>query len=412
MKVLVIGSGGREHAIIDKLSESSLVTKIYAAPGNDGFDNCELVNIKVDDIDSLLKFALDKKIDLTVVGPEASLAAGVVDLFLKNNLKIFGPTKAASQIECSKDFAKNLMKKYNIPTASFATFTSFELAKEYLDKHGVPIVVKYDGLAQGKGVVVAKTYAEAIDALKDMLIDDKFGQAKVVLEDYLEGPEFSFMCFVDGDNVYPLELAQDHKRSFDFDKGLNTGGMGAYSPLKFITKDDIDYSLNKIMKPVAKALVEENRSFTGVLYGGLMKTVEGIKVIEFNARFGDPETEVVLPRLTSDLCQNFLDVIDHKNVNLKWSDEVCIGIVMASKGYPQAYIKGAHIGNLDKVSGKVYYMGVCKKDNQIYTNGGRVLIVVEKGSDLLSARNKALEDCKKIECSNLFYRTDIGHWSI
>jgi phosphoribosylamine--glycine ligase len=304
------------------------------------------------------------------------------------------------------------MKKYNIPTASFATFTSFELAKEYLDKHGVPIVVKYDGLAQGKGVVVAKTYVEAIDALKDMLIDDKFGQAKVVLEDYLEGPEFSFMCFVDGVNVYPLELAQDHKRSFDFDKGLNTGGMGAYSPLKFITKDDIDYSLNKIMKPVAKALVEENRSFTGVLYGGLMKTVEGIKVIEFNARFGDPETEVVLPRLTSDLCQNFLDVIDHKNVNLKWSDEVCIGIVMASKGYPQAYIKGAHIGNLDKVSGKVYYMGVCKKDNQIYTNGGRVLIVVEKGSDLLSARNKALEDCKKIECSNLFYRTDIGHWSI
>ena len=196
MKVLVIGSGGREHAIIDKLSESSLVTKIYAAPGNDGFDNCELVNIKVDDIDSLLKFALDKKIDLTVVGPEASLAAGVVDLFLKNNLKIFGPTKAASQIECSKDFAKNLMKKYNIPTASFATFTSFELAKEYLDKHGVPIVVKYDGLAQGKGVVVAKTYVEAIDALKDMLIDDKFGQAKVVLEDYLEGPEFSFMCFL------------------------------------------------------------------------------------------------------------------------------------------------------------------------------------------------------------------------
>lgn len=412
MKVLVIGGGGREHAIIDKLSESKLVTKIYAAPGNKLIKECESLNISATDIDSLLHFAKENKIDLTVVGPEAALEKGIVDVFKENNLLIFGPTKAAARIETSKEFAKNLMVKYNIPTAKFASFSDFDLAKRYLDIHKAPIVVKYDGLAQGKGVVVAKTYEEALDAITMMLKDSKFGHDKVILEDYLEGPEFSFMCFVDGANVYPLELSQDHKRAFDNDEGLNTGGMGAYSPLPIISEEDKEYALNNIMIPCAKALVSENSSFTGVLYGGLMKTKDGIKVIEFNARFGDPETEVVLPRLESDLCQAFMDVINHKKPILTWSNKFTLGVVMASVGYPESYIAGYPILDLDKVNQKVYYMGVSKNGCEVVTHGGRVLIVVANGDTLIEARDKALANCKKIKCQNLFYRTDIGHWSM
>jgi phosphoribosylamine--glycine ligase len=304
------------------------------------------------------------------------------------------------------------MFKYNIPTAKFASFSDFDSAKRYLDIHKTPIVVKYDGLAQGKGVVVAKTYEEALYAITMMLKDSKFGHDKVILEDYLEGPEFSFMCFVDGANVYPLELSQDHKRAFDNDEGLNTGGMGAYSPLPIISEEDKEYALNNIMIPCAKALVSENSSFTGVLYGGLMKTKDGIKVIEFNARFGDPETEVVLPRLESDLCQAFMDVINHKKPILTWSNKFTLGVVMASVGYPQSYVSGYPILDLDKVNQKVYYMGVSKNGCEVVTHGGRVLIVVANGDTLIEARDKALADCKKIKCQNLFYRTDIGHWSM
>ena len=412
MKVLVIGSGGREHAIIDKLNESKHVTEIFAAPGNPGMKEASLVNIKVTDKEALLKFAKENKIDLTVVGPEASLATGIVDLFRENNLNIFGPTLNAARLETSKEFAKEIMAKYNIPTASYASFTNYEEAKKYLISKGAPIVIKYDGLAAGKGVVVAKTLEEADNALKDMLIDDKFGSDKVVIEEYLEGPEFSFMCFVDGNNVYPMDLSQDHKRAYDNDLGPNTGGMGAYSPVPIITQSDKEYAYNNILKKVANGMVNEGIPFTGVLYGGLMKTKDGIKVIEFNARFGDPETEVVLPRLESDLYEVFMNLINHKEISLKWSDLYCLGIVMASKGYPDKYEKMHKITGLDKVCGKVYYMGVDVKDNTYYTNGGRVLFVVEKAKTLLEARNKALEDIKKIECDNLFYRTDIAHWSI
>ena len=412
MKVLVIGSGGREHAIIDKLSESTKVTEIFAAPGNPGMRNATLVNIKADNKEELLAFAKENNIDLTVVGPEVSLATGIVDLFKENNLKIFGPSKLATRIETSKEFAKELMAKYNIPTAKYKSFTSYEEAIEYVNLEGCPIVIKYDGLAQGKGVVVADSKQEAYDALKDMLLDDKFGSGKVVIEECLYGPEFSFMCLVDGKNVYPLELSQDHKRAFDNDLGPNTGGMGAYSPLPIISDSDKEYALEHIMKPVALALVNEGCPFTGILYGGLMKTNDGIKVIEFNARFGDPETEVVLPRLESDLYDVFMNVIDHKEVELKWKNNYCIGIVMASKGYPGNYSKMSEIRGLDKVSGKVYYMGVDVKDNTYYTNGGRVLIVVEEDTTLLKAREKALEDINKIKCDNLFYRKDIAHWSI
>ena len=412
MRVLVIGSGGREHAIIDKLSESSLVDKIYAAPGNDGMKNiCELVNIKETDKESLLKFAKDNNIELTVVGPEASLATGIVDLFEENGLKIFGPTKEAAKIESSKEFAKDLMKKYNIPTASYETFTNYDKALEYINTHKIPTVIKYDGLAAGKGVVVAKTYEEANKALLDMLVDDKFGEGKVVIEEYLEGVEFSFMCFVDGTNVYPLDISQDHKRAYDNDLGPNTGGMGAYSPVPIISENDVKYALENIMKPVSSALVKEGVSFKGLLYGGLMKTSDGIKVIEFNSRFGDPETEVVLPRLKSDLCKAMLDILDHKKPLLEWQEAYTLGIVMASKGYPMDYKKGFVIKNLDKVSSKVYYMGVKQENDNLLTNGGRVLIVVANGTSVIDAKEKALKDVEKIECDNLFYRTDIGHLS-
>jgi phosphoribosylamine--glycine ligase len=413
MKVLVIGSGGREHAIIDKLSESSLVDKIYAAPGNDGMaKQAELVAISDTDVEALVKFALEKNIDLTVVGPEVSLAAGVVDAFKAKGLKIFGPDKKAARIESSKEYAKELMKKYHIPTADFQSFSSYEEAWNYVQEKGAPIVIKYDGLAAGKGVVVAMSLKEAQKALKDMLVDDKYGKDKVVIEEYLEGPEFSFLCFVDGKNVYPLELSQDHKRAFDDDEGPNTGGMGAYSPLPFITKEDREEALEKIMKPTAAALVDDDSSFTGVLYGGLMKTKDGIKVIEFNCRFGDPETEVVLPRLESDLFVAFNKVIDHEDPELVWDNQVCLGVVLASEGYPGSYEKMHAINGLEKVTGKVYAMGVKIVDGQTYNNGGRVLIIVEKADTVAKAREKALDDIKKIESDNLFYRSDIGHWAL
>lgn len=416
MKVLVIGSGGREHAIVDALSRSPLAEKIYCAPGNAGIARqAECVAIKDTDVESLLKFAVDNSIDLTVVGPEASLAAGVVDSFKEAGLSIFGPTKAATQIESSKEFAKNLMAKYDIPTAAFRSFTEYSEALEYVKSRPMPAVLKYDGLAAGKGVVIAETLQEADAALKDMLLDDKFGKGKVVVEDFLTGPEFSFLCFVEGERVYPMVLSQDHKRAFDGDKGPNTGGMGAYSPLPFISTQERDWALEHIMKPTAKAMVEEGCSFTGVLYGGLMKTPQGIKVIEFNARFGDPETEVVLPRLESDIVDIFKSLADGKTPqcgeNLKWSDDATLGIVLASKGYPEGYAKGVEIRGMEGMEG-VYHMGTALKDGKLVTNGGRVLFVVGRGATISQARSAALEKVAKIECDNLFHRTDIGHWAL
>ena len=407
-KVLVVGGGGREHAIVHALSKSNKVEKIFAAPGNAGIANlAECLNIKDVEVEKIVAFAKDNEIDLVVVGPEASLALGIIDALRNAGIKAFGPSKAAAQIEASKNFAKDLMSKYNIPTARYEVFTDYKEAIEYVKISPIPTVIKYDGLAAGKGVVVAMSLEEADNALKDMLLDDKFGHGKVVIEEYLEGPEFSFMCFVNGENVYPLEMAQDHKRAYDNDLGPNTGGMGAYSPLPFITKEDYEYALNEIMIPTAKAMVMDGCPFTGVLYGGLMKTKRGIKVIEFNARFGDPETEVVLPRLTSDIYDAFVAICDGKEPKLTWDNKYTIGIVLASKGYPGDYKKGYVIEGADKEN--IYHMGTKRNENgELVTNGGRVLFAVASGDTLEDANKKANELVETIKCENLFHRTDIG----
>ena len=410
-KVLVVGSGGREHAIVDALSRSAQVDKIYCAPGNAGIAaQAECVAIKDTDVEGLKAFALENGIDLTVVGPEAALAVGVVDAFRAAGLKIFGHTKSATRIESSKEFAKQLMVKYDIPTAAYEAFDNYEQAKAYVDRAGVPTVLKYDGLAAGKGVVVAMTEQEADEALRDMLLDESFGKGRVVIEEYLEGPEFSLMCFVCGDKLYPMPVAQDHKRAYDGDKGPNTGGMGAYTHLPFITDEDMEYAMERVMRPTAAAMVAEGCPLTGVLYGGLMKTPNGIKVIEFNARFGDPETEVVLPLISSDICDIFEAVATGAEaVEPTWESLATLGIVLASKGYPGSYEKGYAITGLENVDGMIYHMGTAAKDGQIVTAGGRVMIVVCKAETLAAAHAKANAEVAKITCDNLFYRTDIGH---
>ena len=413
MNVLVIGSGGREHAIVDALARSPQVEKIICAPGNAGIARqAECVPIRETEVERLRDLARERGVALTVVGPEAALAAGIVDCFKAAGLRIFGPTKAAARIESSKEFAKNLMARYGIPTAAYRSFTDYEAARDYVAARPFPAVLKYDGLAAGKGVVIAQTMEEADRALRDMLLDDKFGEGKVVVEDFLTGPEFSLLCFVSGSRVWPMVLSQDHKRAFDGDKGPNTGGMGAYSPLPFITAEDERFAVERIMRPTAEAMVAEGCPFEGVLYGGLMKTPEGIKVIEFNARFGDPETEVVLPRLKSDIVEIFCAVADGGDARLEWDDRPALGIVLASKGYPGSYGKGHEIKGLDRVEGTVYHMGTKADGDRILTAGGRVLFVVGRGATLAEAREAALRDVARIECDNLFHRTDIGHWAL
>ena len=411
MKVLVVGSGGREHAIVDALFRSPSVDKIYCAPGNAGIARqAECVAIKDTEVEKLKTFVKENGVDLTVVGPEAALAVGIADEFRKEGLAIFGHTKAAARIETSKEFAKELMVKYDIPTAGYQAFDNYDEAVAYVEARPLPAVLKYDGLAAGKGVVIAESMEEAREALRDMLLDDRFGKGRVVVEDYLEGPEFSLMCFVEGENVYPMPVAQDHKRAYDGDKGPNTGGMGAYTSLPFITDEDLAFAMEKVMRPTAKAMVQEGCPLTGVLYGGLMKTAQGVKVIEFNARFGDPETEVVLPLIDSDIANVFEAVAKGEEPDeIVWSKEVTLGIVLASKGYPGDYEKGFVIRRTESVDGVVFHMGTAVKDGELVTNGGRVLFVVAKGATLADAHRKANEEVSKIECENLFHRTDIGH---
>ena len=410
MNVLVIGSGGREHAIVEALSRSPKQPKIYAAPGNAGIAQlAECVAIKDTEVEKLVEFAKANNIELTVVGPEAALAVGVVDRFREEGLAIFGPTKAAAEIEASKDFAKRLMVKYDVPTATYATFSDFEEAMAYVRKGTLPTVLKYDGLAAGKGVVIATTMEEAEATLRDMLLDTKFGEGRVVIEEFLTGEEFSLMCFVAGNKICPMPVAQDHKRAYDNDEGPNTGGMGAYTELPFITEEDHAYAMENIMQRVADAMVKEGTPFSGVLYGGLMKTPQGIKVIEFNARFGDPETEVVLPRLKSDAVEVFGAVARNEQPEAEWTEEATLGIVLASKGYPGDYAKGFAIRGTERVETKIYHMGTAQKDGELVTAGGRVMIVVASAPTLQEAQTKARKEISKIECDNLFHRTDIGN---
>ncbi len=406
MKILVIGKGGREHALALAASKSPLCTELFAAPGNPGMaEIATLVPIDDSKISELADFAAENGIDFTIVGPENALADGIVDEFMDRGLKIFGPTKAATQVEASKDFAKGLMKKHNIPTAGYQTFTDYDAAAAYVKEHGAPIVIKENGLKAGKGVTVAMKEDDALDALK---IAFEIPGNSVVIEDYLEGFEFSLIALVNGENVYPLECAQDHKRVGDGDTGPNTGGMGSYSPVKKITPELVEETMETIMKPMAKALVEEGCPFTGFLYGGLMVTDEGPQVIEFNARFGDPEAEVILCRLESDFVKAILDVMDGKEPELTWTDKTSHGVVLASEGYPAGSTKGAVIDGVDTVDGLVYHMGTKTDDGKLLTNGGRVLMVVTLADKLEDAMAKTYEEVKKVNCDKLFYRTDIG----
>ena len=414
-KVLVIGSGGREHAIVYQLSRSKQVGQIFCAPGNAGIAQlAECVAIKDTDVEALSAFAKKQGIDLCVVGPEAALNAGVADVFRKAGIPVFGHSKAATQIEASKEFAKELMAKYNVPTAAYRSFANYEEAIAYVrERNTYPAVLKYDGLAAGKGVVIAQDEQEADETLRDMLVGEAFGKGKVVIEDFLQGPEFSFMAFVHHHRVYPMPLSQDHKRVFDGDKGPNTGGMGAYTPLPFISAEEEKWAQEHILQVVADAMVAEGKPLTGVLYGGLMKTKDGIKVIEFNARFGDPETEVVLPLMESDAYTVFHAIATGEALEtIEWRKQATVGVVMASCGYPGAYTKGAEINGVEDFDGLVLHMGTKRQENKLLTNGGRVLMCIAHGEDVRHAQQKVYQEIEKIHCTNLFYRKDITHWAV
>lgn len=411
MKVLIIGRGGREHSLGWKISQSPMVSKIYFAPGNYGMKSLgELINISEENIEELCEFAKKEKIDLTIVGPESSLALGVVDIFEKNGLKIFGPRKIPAQIESSKDFAKNIMKKYKIPTGNYEVFQNLQEAREYLEKNGVPMVIKEDGLKSGKGVTVAFSMEEALDALERAF---KNGDNKILMEEYLKGEEFSIIVLVNGDRVIPLEIAQDHKRVFEGEKGPNTGGMGIYSPVDRISEEIQRETMEKIMIPMAQAMVAEGIPFTGFLFGGIMVTEEGVKTIEFNGRFGDPEAQGILPRMKSDLLEIILKLLEGEVSPVEWEKDYTLGVVMASEGYPERSYLGDSIGGLENCEDLVFHMGT-KEDStgEIVTNGGRVLCVLGRGRTLKEAQKKAYENVSKIRAAKLFYRKDIGNRDI
>jgi len=415
MNVLIIGRGGREHAICRKVSESENVEKVFVAPGNVGMiDVAELVSIEESEHELLLQFAKENRVGLTIIGPEVPLLEGLADKFEAAGLAVFGPRANAAEIEGSKSFAKELMEKYQIPTADYAVFTSYEEARNYIEEKGAPIVIKADGLAAGKGVTVALTKEEALSSIEEMLVDAKFGAAssRVVIEEFLAGEEFSLMAFVNGEVVVPLEIAQDHKRAYDGDLGPNTGGMGAYSPVPQIGAVTIQTAVETVLLPAAKAMVEEGRSFCGVLYAGLIKTIDGPKVIEFNARFGDPETQVVLPRLKSDLVQVILELLAGRTPVLEWDEQTMIGTVVAAKGYPEVYEKGAVLTGLSDFNSEevfTFHAGTARNvEGEFVTAGGRVLLVGAKAENLVEAREKVYHELEKLTSPGVFYRKDIG----
>lgn len=415
MKVLVVGSGGREHALCWKIAQRP-DTEVYVAPGNIGMvDVATLVNIKVDDIAGLVDFAKAEGIDLTVVGPELPLTLGIVDAFQEAGLACFGPNKVAAKLEGSKAFSKELMKKYGIPTAAFDTFTDVEKAKAFVDEIGVPCVVKADGLAAGKGVIICMTREEADKAIEDMLTDHAFGDASatIVIEEYMVGPEVSVLAFADGKSVLPMVSAQDHKRIFDGDKGPNTGGMGAYSPAPVYT-EALSAEVNKtIIEPTIAAMAAEGTPFTGILYTGLMLTEKGPRVLEYNVRFGDPETQPIMVRMKSDIVELFQACVDGKldEATLEWHDEAAVCVIMASGGYPASSEKGVPIHGLDDIAAEeaiVFHSGTAEKDGEIVTNGGRVLGVTAKDATIKGAIDKAYAAVEKINFDHMQFRRDIG----
>ena len=415
MKLLVVGSGGREHAIAKKLLESQGVEQVFVAPGNDGMtlDGLDLVNIGISEHSRLIEFAKENDVAWSFIGPDDALAAGIVDDFNQAGLKAFGPSRLAAELEWSKDFAKEIMVKYGVPTAAYGTFSDFEEAKAYIEKQGAPIVVKADGLALGKGVVVAETVEQAVEAAQEMLLDNKFGDsgARVVIEEFLDGEEFSLFAFVNGDKFYIMPTAQDHKRAYDGDKGPNTGGMGAYAPVPHLPQSVVDQSVETIIKPVLKGMIADGRPYLGVLYAGLILTADGPKVIEFNSRFGDPETQIILPRLTSDFAQNITDILDKKEPAITWLDEgVTLGVVVASEGYPLDYEKGLPLP--EKTAGDIisYYAGAKFSENSraLLSNGGRVYMLVTTADTVSAAQEKIYDQLEKQDTTGLFYRTDIG----
>lgn len=415
MKLLVVGSGGREHAIAKKLLESDGVEAVFVAPGNDGMtlDGLQLVDIAISEHSRLIAFAQENDIAWTFIGPDDALAAGIVDDFNTAGLQAFGPSRLAAELEWSKDFAKEIMVKYQVPTAAYGTFSDFEEAKAYILEKGAPIAVKADGLALGKGVVVAETVDQAVEAAHEMLLDNKFGDsgARVVIEEFLEGEEFSLFAFVNGDKFYMMPTAQDHKRAYDGDKGPNTGGMGAYAPVPHISQDVVDQAVESIVKPVLDGMIKEGRPYLGILYAGLILTAEGPKVIEFNARFGDPETQIILPRLTSNFAQNITDILDQKDTIITWLEEgLTLGVVVASEGYPLAYEKGVVLPAKSEGEIVTYYAGAkFSADGQaLLSNGGRVYMLVTTADDVSAAQTRIYQELDKQKRPGLFYRNDIG----
>ncbi len=417
MKVLVVGSGGREHALCWKIRQSPLVKTLYCAPGNPGISrSAKCVDIKVSDIEGLLRFARAEEVDLTVVGPEFPLSLGIADRFNEEGLAVFGPTKAASEIETSKVYSKNLMRKYGIPTAFFSTFEDFEMAVEWVKEVKPPLVIKADGLASGKGVFICRTEKDAYEVLDDIMRRKIFGDSgdRVVIEEFLSGEEASFFAVTDGTNVLPLESCQDHKALLDGDQGPNTGGMGAYSPAPIITPGMSEVIMSRIIIPTVRALKEEGREYKGVLYAGLMIEGTESRVLEYNCRFGDPETQPLMMRMVSDIIP-LLSAVAGRGLSdekVEWKDEASVCVVMASKGYPGDYKKGALITGLDRVEGMenvvAFHSGTSASNGNILTDGGRVLGITALGRTIPDAINLAYQAVGKVNCDSLCYRTDIG----
>jgi len=417
VKVLIVGSGGREHAITTSVAKSPKVDKIYCAPGNAGIGQiAECVDIGAMEFDKLVDFAKEKEIDLTVIGMDDPLVGGVVDKFEEAGLRVFGPRKNAAILEGSKAFSKDLMKKYNIPTAGYENFDSPEEAMKYLETAKMPIVLKADGLALGKGVLICQTREEAMEGVKTLMLDKKFGEAgnTIVIEEFMTGKEVSVLSFVDGKTIKIMTSAQDHKRAKDGDQGLNTGGMGTFSPSPFYTDDVDEFCKKYIYQASVDAMAAEGRPFTGIIFFGLMLTEDGPKVLEYNARFGDPEAQVVLPRMKNDIIDVFEACIDGKldEIDLEFEDNAAVCVVLASDGYPVSYEKGFEIKGLEQFDGKdgyyVFHAGTKLDDGKIVTNGGRVLGVTAKGDTLKEARANAYEATKLIDFDNKYMRTDIG----